>query len=147
MIGGSCIPAAAGGLPTVPLEITWYGGGLLEEGSNPVVQFWLTKDGSVPENGDNDAAHRLVLEAPGSPHVVQTVRVDVGASPSPVNTAGEVGSLTLADVLPTLALEAGEYRLVTVFDPDGVSRKVSDPFATPIAVCDPGRSSDIGKQP
>jgi hypothetical protein len=89
----------------------------------------------------------LILEAPGSPHAVRTVRVDIGASSPSVNNAGEVNSLTLVDVLPTLALEAGEYRLVTVLDPDGVSRKVSDPFATPIAVCDPGRLSDIGKQP
>lgn len=149
LIGHSCIPsgAAISGSPEVSVEITWYGGGLLEEEFNPFVQFWLTKDGSVPESGADDLTHRLIGQAPGSPNLVRTTRFDAVFPVLSVNIAGEVGTIELADSIAGTSLESGEYRLVTVFDPDGINRTVSDPSAVSVAVCNPTRSPNTDKLP
>ncbi len=149
MVGLSCIPA--GGVITVEsglsLDVTWYGGGLQEGEGNPIVQFWLSEDGTVPLDGVEDAAHRLIGQAPGSPHRVQATRFEV-ISPAPSETDAEVvEALTLAHLFKTAAASDVEYRLITVFDPHGVNRVVSNAFVDPLPVCDPGRSPDTDKQP
>ena len=147
VVGSPCVPRSSDGTITAPLEITWYGGGLLEGASNPPVQFWLTSDGRVPQNDQRDTAHLLVLTAPGSPHEVRTVRVDVGSAPPEGEIAGGVDAVTLSEGGPSVALDVGQYRMLTVFDPEGVNRTVSAPSSDLILVCDPGRSSDTGRQP
>jgi len=149
LIGNSCIPIGASDseLPDVLIEVSWYGGGLEEVESNAVVQFWLAKDGVVPEGGEGDFTHRLIGQAPGSPNVVRTERFDtdslipLAATDDIVATAQPSGSF--ADV----SLEAGEYRLVAVFDPLGVTGAISDPSGDLVAVCDPLRTSDTDEQP
>jgi hypothetical protein len=148
LIGHSCMSTGAvSGLPEVSVEITWYGGGVLEEQSNPAVEFWLTKDGSVPEGGQDDLTHRLIGQALGSPNHLRTIRFDADIPVPSANIAGGVGTINLADSLAGTLLEAGEYRLVTIFDPDGINRTLSGSFSDPVVVCDPSRSSDTDKLP
>jgi hypothetical protein len=89
----------------------------------------------------------LIGQAPGSPNLVRTMLFDADLPVLSVNVTGDVESSNSADSLAGTSLEAGEYRLVTVFDPDGINRTASDPSADPVAVCNPTRSPDTDKLP
>jgi hypothetical protein len=108
------------------LEISWRGGGFEEREPHSQVEFWLTGDGLVPDDGVQDNTHRIIHWAPESPNVVRTVQLFLVA----VLGFPERGGEELR-----AALDRGRYRLVTVTRTESFGRITTPPFREEVEIC------------
>jgi hypothetical protein len=129
MVNYSCEPGsepAPGDREFVGLQIKWYGGGYQERETHAEIQFWVSGDGSVPENGAPDRRHMVIQTAPESPNAERVSKVDIRrAAGFPGRLGGDLG----------FTLDSGDYVLVTVVEPEGFGRIVSPPHPEVVKLC------------
>ncbi|MCH7595716.1 MAG: hypothetical protein IID35_04075 [Planctomycetes bacterium] len=136
----------------VGFELTWFGGGFEQNDTARMVQFWLTMDGAIPDDGEDDATHQLVTERRASPNVLRGLRFTQsdqggddtgGGDPGSGEATSEAnsgptspgGGQIFALVRISSSLDSGLYQLVTVFDPNGPDRTVYAPHPEVLEVC------------
>lgn len=131
MIRYSC-PISGGTSDAPPfsgLQITWYGGGFQETDSTQV-QFWLSKDGVVPQAQLSDPRHRLLGQAPASPNLQRTIQIPIALI---------LGSGGVADAPPDGGVasiaEHGDYRLFNVYAPFETERLTSPAYPDLFRLC------------
>jgi hypothetical protein len=132
-----CISSSniASGKP-VTLQIQWFGGGVDEVPPFAELGFWLTTDGEVPGDGQNDAAHRLIAQVPGSPNRLQTTSIDLADVLTTDDTLFSYDGVTrVADV--TSPISSGGFMLVASYGPRDGGGVASPAFQAPITVCAP----------
>ncbi len=121
--------------PFARVNLTWYGGGYEDRDNMTHVQFWLTSDGEVPEDGVGDSTHELIYRQYSSPNEYQVF----GMALEPVSEEVLDMLRPRYPVVPNTVgpgVDPGIYYLVTVLDPDGPDRTVSAPHSERLEFCD-----------
>jgi hypothetical protein len=130
------------------IELLWYGGGTAEHRPATSLEFWLSRDGNVPNNLHGDAEHRLLFVAVGSPNLLQLSRIDAETVlKGDVWVSPAVGMLLNREGGPENAsgpvpLIEGDYRIVIVGDYGEFGRLISVPDLAPITICPPASYND-----
>jgi len=136
---GTLNHACSRGMPTYlsshfsGVEVVWYGGGVHEGDTGTTVEFWLSRDSTVPEYGVEDESHRLMWRSTGSPNAQQTTRV-----------AMQTVLLGRATVIAGGGSEEGEashltpglYQVMVVADYGRAGQVITRPVMDPIQICD-----------
>ena len=109
----------------VGLEIIWFGGGYSEREPHADLVFWLTEDGTIPDDSEPDPTHRAFLMTMESPNVIRLERVGLQAIFGPASG----GDIVIRALLP------GSYWLSTVATPASFGRVVGPTYRELIEVC------------
>jgi len=122
------------------LAIGWYGGGISETSGRAHVEFWLSGDGLVPADGNEDSTHRLVYTGLGSPNLYSESLVDLTTV-----VLGGLSALNHRDLDRAYAVQReashrstlapGDYSLLAVVDYGEFGRIVTRPDLDPVNVC------------
>lgn len=114
----------------VGVEVAWFGGGFQEREPHAEIDFWISNDGSVPIDDQEDRGHRVFRTASESPNMTRVEQVDF---------ARLVDTRDIPDGQLRLIINAGEFHVITVVEPVGFGRIISPPHPSPIDICFPHR--------
>lgn len=136
MINYWCTPQGGGSNPNetfAGLRIAWRGGGFDDglEVLNPV-RLWLSADGLIPANGQNNDTHRMIsasqVEGPNQTRLTEvTVPAAFGLE------YVRVGNYLVMQ----MALDTGSYQLVPEVTDERFGQIISTPFGDSIEACFP----------
>jgi hypothetical protein len=106
------------------LQIVWYGGGFEEREAHNDVQFWVSQEDTIPDDGEDTDVARMFRVAPESPNNWQITLGDLQT----VVGFRESGD----EIVP--AIDPGEYRLFMVVD-NGDGAPIISPPSVPFDLC------------